>query len=215
MYEHKNGIKYRKIKRDDLGSLFKLKEESWWGTHGTPVMSMRDQTEWYENLDSNKTLVMITEAYTKIDKDDMNSFWYPIGVGIYSNIDWVARTCDLSGSIYKYFRGRKIVKDAFECGLDFGFEILNLHRIQAEAVEYNVPAQKLEIDHLGFKVEGRRRECVYKAGRYYDSIMLGMTRDEWLDKCEKRGWKECCKNISHENCDKSIERSHNMEMLDC
>ena len=54
-----------------------------------------------------------------------------------------------------------------------------MRRIGAEVLEYHIAAQKLEISHLGFKVEGRRRKAVYKCGKYYDSICLGLLRDEW------------------------------------
>ena len=197
MYEHKNGVKYRKAEECDLGGLFDLKQESWWGTHGAPIMNVQDQKDWFKNLD-NRTLVMVAQVFIA-QENSVHEFWNTVGVGIYSNFDWVARTCDISGSIFKGFRGTEHTKNAFECGLDFGFEMLNMHRIQAEVVEYNLAAQKLEIDHLGFTVEGRRRSAVYKAGEYYDSIILGILRDEWYGtKCDRDMENGCNKNVDHE-----------------
>ena len=213
MYEHKNGIKYRKIEKKDLEQLWNLKQESWWGTHGTPLISRHDQEKWFENLDS-KTMVMIAESMFpyKTTLETIREEYRPIGVGIYSNIDWVGRSCDLSGSIYASYRGSEIVKHAFECGLDFGFEILNMHRIQAEVLEYNIAAQKLEINHLGFKVEGRRRKAVYKSGVYYDSIVLGILHDEWRD---RRVYRDmvfgCNKNIDHEKNLELAERAMDLK----
>jgi RimJ/RimL family protein N-acetyltransferase len=200
MYMHKNGVKYRKIEKSDLEQLWCLKQESWWGTHGTPIMSRRDQEVWFENL--GETTVMIAEIAAASLAHKCQEETIPVGVGIYSNIDWVNRSCDLSGSIYSFARGGETSKLAFECGLDFGFEILNMRRIQAEVMEYNLPAQKLEIDHLGFTVEGRRRKAVYKSGVYYDSIILGILRHEWEERLVARGMTNGCNNnIDHEkNC---------------
>jgi RimJ/RimL family protein N-acetyltransferase len=175
MYEHKTGIRYRKVTQNDSTDLYRLKAESWWGTHTTPVMNHLDQFNWINGLDDKETLVMIAEAEVG---PAMKSRWEEVGVGVYSNFDWIGRTCNISGSIYKEHR-KKHSKNAFQCGLDFGFEILNMQRIQAEVLEYNIAAQKLEVEELGFTVEGRRRKAVYKAGQYYDSIMLGMLRVEW------------------------------------
>jgi len=172
MYKHKEGITLRKVHTGDLHGLLVLKNESWWGTHGTPIINIEDQRSWYENLGHN-TLAMIAEK-------EVNSKQEPVGVAIYNNIDWVARTLSLSGSIFKNQRNMtEVVKPAFSCGLDFCFEVLNMQRVEAEVLETHVAAQKLEIGHLGFKVEGQRRRAVFKSGKYYNSIMLGILKEDW------------------------------------
>ena len=195
MYDHKDGIRLRKMHRGDLEALLELKQESWWGTHGTLISNVEDQLRWYEGL-SNRELFMIAEKEFK-----------PVGVAVYTNIDWVSRTLDISGSIYQYSRKPDIVKPAFAAGLDFAFEVLNMHRLSAEVLETNTAAQWLEINFLDFKVEGRKRQAVYKAGRYYDSLVLGLLREDWSQQERVLSYGgSCCKNFNHETASRSIGR---------
>lgn len=193
MYKHKEGITLRKVHTGDLHALLALKNESWWGTHGTPIINIEDQRNWYENLGHNN-LAMIAE------KETDNGSKVSVGVAIYSNIDWIARTLSLSGSAFKDQRNMTdVVKPGFSCGLDFCFEVLNMQRVEAEVLETHIAAQKLEVGHLGFKVEGQRRRAVFKSGKYYNSIILGILKEEWeaTDRVSKHLKSEtgCCNDV--------------------
>jgi RimJ/RimL family protein N-acetyltransferase len=196
MYTHKDGIKLRKIHKGDLHSLLKLKEESWWGTHSTLIVNIEDQLRWYESI-SNNQLYMIAE----------NVEGKSIGIACYTDIDWFGRSLNISGSIYKEFRKMDVVKSSFSCGLDFAFEVLNMQRVGAEVLETHSAAQHLEIGHLGFKVEGRRRRSAYKAGKYYDSILLGLLREEWDSQKRVQDYSGCCNNnFDHDKAQECIDR---------
>lgn len=193
MYCHKSGIVLRKIEKSDLADLLKMKQESWWGTHKTSIINYDDQSRWYENIPSNQ-LFLIGE----IDK--------PVGVAVYTGIDWINRCLNISGSVYKEHRST-CAYSGFCAGLDFAFEMLNMHRVEAEVLEYHLTAQKLEIDILGMKVEGRKRKSVYKCGKYYDSIMLGMLRSEWEQHPRVLQYGDSCnKNFSHKKFEKLMKR---------
>lgn len=206
MYDHNDGISLRKIQQSDLKSLLSLKNESWWGTHDTPIINLEDQENWYSKL-TNRTIVMMAEV-----KRDESSVMASVGVALLSNIDWIGRTLNLSGSIFKEQRKSNLVKPAFACGLDFCFEILNMERVGAEVLETHLAAQKLEVDYLGFKVEGRRRKAVYKSGVYYDSIVLGILKEEWENTLRVKTMLEtntlsCNKNFDHNKAQRLISRS--------
>jgi RimJ/RimL family protein N-acetyltransferase len=74
--------------------------------------------------------------------------------------------------------------EAIQWALEWGFLQANLHRIEITGFEYNNGALKL-YQRLGFKVEGRRRECLWFEGRYWDYIIMGMLKDEWME-CYER-----------------------------
>lgn len=198
MYKHKEGISLRKVFTGDLHALLALKNESWWGTHGTPIINIEDQRAWYDNLGSN-SLAMIAEKEGEAGEKKVGEGKIAVGVALYTDIDWIARTLNLSGSIFKQHRNIEVVKSAFSCGLDFCFEVLNMHRVSAEVLETHLAAQKLEISHLGFKVEGRRRQSVFKSGRYYDSIVLGILKKDWENtdrvKSHLQSDTGCCNDI--------------------
>jgi RimJ/RimL family protein N-acetyltransferase len=60
----------------------------------------------------------------------------------------------------------------------YGFEQLNLHRINSSAISFNERSLRLHL-RVGFKEEGRQREAVFKNGEYHDHVMFGLLREEW------------------------------------
>lgn len=195
MYTHKEGITLRKIERSDLSLLSDLKKESWWGTHNVTLCNSDDQNRWYDSIGSNELVVIGLHEGE------------PLGVCIYSSIDWIARSLRISGSIFKDSRKPDINKASFVAGLDFAFEMLNMHRVEAEVLETNVMAQMLEIDLLKFRIEGRKVQSVYKCGKYYDSIMLGLLREEWLSHDRVVAYGDTCnKNFSHDKAKNLMSR---------
>lgn len=198
MYRHKDGIRLKKLSQEHLPLLLELKEESWWGTHGTLIINTDDQLRWYQQL-TNRELYMVPHV------DEL-----PVGIACYTEIDWLGRCLNISGSIFKPYRRDEIVKPAFACGLDFAFEILNMQRVSAEVLETHLAAQQLEIGFLGFKVEGRKRKAVYKAGWYYDSLVLGLLREEWEQQERVQAYGGSCNlNFSHEKALENLNQVSN------
>lgn len=188
----------------DLSTLLLMKQETWWGTHGTSIINSKDQERWFENI-SDDCLVLVGE--TKKDDRDREEEDF-LGVCIISDIDWIAHSANISGAVGKSRRSTEMSRKAFEAGLDFAFEMLNLRRLGAEVTEYNYPAQQIEIQHLGFTIEGIRRSSVFKAGKYYNSIMLGMFHCEWMQTSRvfNMNW-NCNKNFDHDLAHRMSMRS--------
>lgn len=168
MYKHKNGITLLKIEQSELNLLKNLKNESWFGTHNISFVNDLDQQRWFESLDAKKTMIMI--AY----KDEV-----PVGLYKINNIDWMNRRYDSAHDIFENHRGFGLSKPVLEAGVAFGFEVLNMHRIDTEVLENNIASLKSAL-WVGFLEEGRKRNCIHKCGEYLDSIVLGILRDEWL-----------------------------------
>lgn len=55
---------------------------------------------------------------------------------------------------------------------------LDLHRIELTVGAYNPRAQRA-YENVGFVVEGRMREHRYIAGRYHDTVVMGLLRGEF------------------------------------
>jgi diamine N-acetyltransferase len=62
--------------------------------------------------------------------------------------------------------------------VNYGFEQLNLHRINSSVFSFNERSLRMH-KKVGFKEEGRQREYVFKNGRYHDHILLGILKSEW------------------------------------
>ena len=62
--------------------------------------------------------------------------------------------------------------------INYGFEQLNLHRINSSAFAFNERSLRLHLK-VGFKEEGRQREGIYKNGKFQDLVGFGILRAEW------------------------------------
>ncbi|KYK28335.1 MAG: hypothetical protein AYK23_05625 [Candidatus Proteinoplasmatales archaeon SG8-5] len=68
--------------------------------------------------------------------------------------------------------------EAIRLMLDYGFDSLNLHRIELGVFDFNERARKA-YRKLGFREEGVKREAVYMKGEYHDIVLMGILRKEW------------------------------------
>jgi RimJ/RimL family protein N-acetyltransferase len=59
----------------------------------------------------------------------------------------------------------------------FGFEFMNLHRIELDVYTANERAIHV-YQKVGFQVEGTRRQAMYKHGRYQDVLVMGLLEGE-------------------------------------
>lgn len=102
-----------------------------------------------------------------------------IGVTGFENILWNNGTAVIYIGIGdKSFRGKGFGKEALALTMQFGFNELNLHRIQLNVLSYNTPALNL-YESLGFKKEGVYREFIHRDGIRFDMYLYGILRSEW------------------------------------
>jgi RimJ/RimL family protein N-acetyltransferase len=79
------------------------------------------------------------------------------------------------------FWGKGYGTDAMNVILRFAFEELNLRRVSLDTFEYN-PRAIRSYEKVGFVHEGRARNFLYREGRRWDLIFMGILREEWLTK---------------------------------
>ena len=60
----------------------------------------------------------------------------------------------------------------------YAFETLNLNRVWLHVFEDNERAIRC-YEKVGFKREGLLRQDYYRAGRYWNTIVMGILREEW------------------------------------
>lgn len=77
------------------------------------------------------------------------------------------------------FRGRGLGREALELLLNYAFNELNLHRIGLDVIADNIRAVRT-YESVGFRHEGALRQAVYRDGKRYDLLVMGILRDEWL-----------------------------------
>ncbi len=72
-------------------------------------------------------------------------------------------------------------RDALSLLMDYGFKVLNLHTISLRVASFNERAIKC-YEKIGFKIFGRKRECLLKGGRRYDMIYMDILYNEFYEK---------------------------------
>jgi RimJ/RimL family protein N-acetyltransferase len=68
--------------------------------------------------------------------------------------------------------------DALMTLLRFAFEEMNLNRVELDVFDFNARAIA-SYRRCGFVEEGRRRQALFKGGKYHDVVVMGVLRDEW------------------------------------
>lgn len=104
-----------------------------------------------------------------------------IGTVSLENIDNINCTATLGIFIGdKEYRNQGYGTEAIKLILDFGFNYMNLHNIKLDLMEFNERALKC-YQKCGFKEYGRRRNCKFINGKYYDSIEMDILKDEFKE----------------------------------
>src|SRR3989344_8280763 len=134
--------------------------------------SEQDEERWLENLSKNKDTDLVLVIETTEGR--------VIGLMGLHKINWrdrVAITGALIGE--KEYWGKGFGTDAKVTLLNYAFNTLNLHKICSGVIAFNGRSLQYSL-HCGYKIEGRSRKQVFKRGKYWDLIQLGLFKNEWL-----------------------------------
>jgi RimJ/RimL family protein N-acetyltransferase len=63
--------------------------------------------------------------------------------------------------------------------LRYAFEEANLHRIELEVFAFNPRAIRM-YGKCGFKLEGIRKQALFREGAWHDEHIMAVLRDEWI-----------------------------------
>jgi RimJ/RimL family protein N-acetyltransferase len=58
------------------------------------------------------------------------------------------------------------------------FDTLNLHRVWLHVYEYNQRGVRA-YEKVGFRLEGRLRQDTFREGKYWDTLVMAVLREEW------------------------------------
>lgn len=125
-----------------------------------------------ENATPEATFVIVT-----LENDKM------IGTVSLESINNINRTATLGIFIGdKDYRSKGYGTEAIKLILDYGFNYLNLNNIKLDLMSFNEKALKC-YKKCGFKEYGRRRNCKFINGKYYDAIEMDILAEEFKDNC--------------------------------
>jgi [ribosomal protein S5]-alanine N-acetyltransferase len=102
-----------------------------------------------------------------------------IGSAGYYGFDPEAHVAELGADLSPEHWGRGLMSEALTAIIDFGFERLEVNRVQALILPHNVRSRRM-VARLGFTEEGTLREHgLDEHGRPCDDVMYSLLRREW------------------------------------
>lgn len=139
------------------------------------------------------SMVFHKKWFDKIQEDSLNqrlAIEAPdiglIGISSLINIDWKNNRAwhgIMLGD--KDTRGKGYGFDAVMTTMRYAFDEMHLERLDGQMIEYNTRSINFYCNKLGWKKEGVARNWYYSKRRYWNKIMVGITRQDYFDLLEK------------------------------
>lgn len=141
-----------------------------------PMTRMAEE-EWMENLKNREDTIHFSIV---IPNDDGTERL--IGNCGIHKIDWKNRVGEVGITIgEKEYQNKGYGTEALRILLDYGFNTVNLNRLELSTYDFNVRALE-SYKKVGFVEEGRKRQYMWINGKYHDMIIMGILAEEWRKK---------------------------------
>lgn len=140
-----------------------------------------NQEEWFKSISKNDKYIMlgVFADLTYVGEKHGKFSNALIGVVGLTYVDWVRRKAEASIYLAKEYGGYGAGTLALKLLCEYGFNTVNLNRIYAEIYLYNEGSIRL-FEKVGFKLEGELRESNYRFGKYSNSYVYGLLKNEFV-----------------------------------
>lgn len=101
-----------------------------------------------------------------------------IGTCGFARIDCPNACAELGYVLNPAYRGKGLVVEAARCVMEFGFNTLHLHRIEARYMIENLPSRRV-MDKLSMRFEGVARSSLLVKGLYRDIGKCAILKEEF------------------------------------
>jgi len=134
-------------------------------------LTIQDEEEWFHRQREDKNsrvFAILTRAGNQL-----------IGNCGLHQIDWTNRHAVLGIFIGdKSYWDKGYGTDAIHTLLRYAFEEAGLHRVELTVHAFNPRAIHV-YEKVGFRLEGTRRQVLYREGTWHDEHIMAILRDEW------------------------------------
>ncbi|MFX0042510.1 MAG: GNAT family N-acetyltransferase [Candidatus Hodarchaeota archaeon] len=139
------------------------------------------EEEWFESLKDKENNFLFSILILQNDGTEKL-----IGNCGIHEIDWKNRVGECGIMIgEKSEHGKGYGTEAMELLVNYGFNTLNLNRLQLSVYDFNISAIK-SYKKVGFIEEGRKRKAHFVNGDYHDLIIMGLLNEEWKGNRSKK-----------------------------
>ncbi len=173
-------VRMRAIEEEDLETLHGWANDPELGSllAGWHFPYSRDsQRRWFESLKDDT----LNQRWA-IDAPDLGL----IGMANLVDIDWQNNHA-FHGMLLgdTQIRGRGFGGDTVMAVMRYAFDELHFERLDGAIIEYNSASLGLYCGKCGWREEGRLRSWYHRKGRYWDKVLVGVTRKDYRELVEK------------------------------
>lgn len=172
----------RKIKENDLKMImdWRMLPEITRYLNTNPKLTMEGQYSWFHKIKA--------EEEKSIENGRKGFYWIlevdEIPVGFVSLVNADSSAKKIETGVYIAVKGKRSMRLAIDIQwnlYDYAFGVLNMHKVCEEVFEANSAVNRI-LDMCGSKREGVLRDHVCKEGQYYNVVVRGILKDEWMKK---------------------------------
>ncbi len=171
-------VRLRRIERADLPRMAEWMNDPQVreGLANVYPFGLVHEEQWFEGM---LKLEPAAQPFAIEAKGRSRSQWMLIGAVGFHGVDWRNRSAEAG-----IFIGRKDLwnqgygTDALRALARWGFAELNVNRVWLRVYEDNARAIR-SYEKVGFRPEGRLRQDRFHRGRYFDTIVMALLREEF------------------------------------
>jgi RimJ/RimL family protein N-acetyltransferase len=169
-------VRLRAVEETDLPQLhhWANDEQLWSGMGGWRFpSSLASAQAWFAGLKSdalNHRWIIET-----LDGDQA------IGTANLVDLDWKNRHATHGMMLgAQTVQGKGYGRDVVMAVMRYAFDELGLERLDGDIIEFNAASYRLYVEKCGWREEGRQRRWHYRRGRFWDRIVVGVTREDYV-----------------------------------
>lgn len=134
-------------------------------------VSKAKQDEWFHHY---------TNGFDHVRYVIDTSEYGAIGLTGLRDIDWKNREATGYGIriARRDLHGKGFGTDTYMTLLRYAFEELNINRVNGSVLSDNQASLRM-MQKVGYKIEGTKRQAVYKGGKYHDVILLAALKEDY------------------------------------
>jgi len=173
MYKYKD-IAFRVIEHADLEKLRFLhnEQETYLNLLNIDFIDEENQLNWWKNLHKKTN----DKRFVVVKSDKPNEM---IGRLRIQNINEHHRNCEIGIDIIPSQRGKGFGEKSYKMLLEYLFIHFNMNMVYLKVADFNPNAIKL-YSKVGFRKTGLLPSFFFRHGKYWDYLIMGITKDEYM-----------------------------------
>jgi len=157
-------IQFKQMTLDEIEFFNSIRNECRDSLHDNSFFSLDETREWFIKNNPLFFIIFINDQ--------------KIGYFRTSNLSHTNKNIYIGADIHKDYRGKGYSKKAYKKFIPYIIEKYNLHKINLEVLSTNKIAINLYLS-LGFKIDGIKREEVFRDNKFIDSIVMSLLKKDW------------------------------------